>query len=201
MYIVWTISYPHHISLLSTAYDPRYIPSYTVGDMLWVTLCIVWTRSYPHHISLLSTAYDPRYIYTCVTHSIYCVVHSIYPQHMFPTVYTLSSTVYSHSICIPRYIAVMSTVYHPHYMYPQYITRYPQYMCCPHHMHMVWVTLTLFSTAYVPQHKMSSTAYTHSICTPYILWVYAVDTTCICCGSHMVWVHMSCADVTWISCG
>ena len=187
--------YPHHISMLSTTYDPRYICTCVTHTIYCIVhgiypqhishsiyphhmMCypqhiahsiynhIPWVYDvdnlhiycgqpcYPHHISMLSTAYDPRYICTCVTHSIYCVVHSIYPQHMFPTVYTVSSTVYVHSICIPRYISVMSTVYHPHYMYPQYITRYPQHMCYPHHMHMVWVTLTLFSTAYVPQHKM-----------------------------------------------
>ena len=103
-------------------------------------------------------------------------------------------TTYTHSRCSPRYMVVISTVYHPHYMYPQHVTRHPHYMCYPHHMYMVWVTLTLFPTAYDPRHKLFSTAYTHGIYTPDIPWVYAVDTTCICRGSHMPWVHMSSAD-------
>ena len=126
---------------------------------------------------------------TSYTHSICC------PRYMI-----VMPTAYTHGICTPRYIVVMSTVYLPHYTHPQYITRYPHHMCYPHHMHMVWVTLSLFSTAYIPQHKKLSTAYTHSICTPYILWVYGVDATCICCGSHMLWVHMSFADVSTIAC-
>ena len=120
---------------------------------------------------------------TAYTHSI-CS-----PRYM-----AVMPTTYTHSICSPRYMVVISTVYHPHYMYPQHITRHPHYMCYPHHMHMVWVTLTLFSTAYDPRHKLLSTAYTHSIYTPDIPWVYDVGKTCICCGYHMLWVHMSCAD-------
>ena len=120
---------------------------------------------------------------TVYTHSI-CS-----PRHR-----TVMPTAYTHSICSPRYMVVMPTAYHPHYMYPRHITRHPHYMCYPHHIHMVWVTLTLFPTAYGPRHMLFSTAYTHGIYTPDIPWVYAVDTTCICRGSHMPWVHMSSAD-------
>ena len=120
---------------------------------------------------------------TAYTHSICSPRH----RAVMPTTYT-------HSICSPRYMVVMPTAYHPHYMYPRHITRHPHYMCYPHHIHMVWVTLTLFPTAYGPRHMLFSTAYTHGIYTPDIPWVYAVDTTCICRGSHMPWVHMSSAD-------
>ena len=126
---------------------------------------------------------------TAYTHSICSPRH----RAVMPTTYT-------HSMCSPRYMVVISTVHHPHYMYPQHITRHPHYMCYPHHMHMVWVTLTLFPTAYDPRHKLFSTAYTHGIYTPDIPWVYAVDTTCICRGSHMPWVHMSSTDALPRSC-
>ena len=126
---------------------------------------------------------------TVYTHSICSPRH----RAVMPTAYT-------HSICSPRYMVVMPTAYHPHYMYPRHITRHPHYMCYPHHIHMVWVTLTLFPTAYDPRHKLFSTAYTHGIYTPDIPWVYAVDTTCICRGSHMPWVHMSSADVVERAC-
>ena len=167
--------------------------------MLWITCTYVVDnhvthityRCCPQHMVVISTSYTHNICFhsivvipTVYAHSICC------PQHM-----VVIPTLYTHSICNPRYMFVISTTYIPHYMSPQYIPRHPQHMCCPHHMHMVWVTLTLFSTAYAPQHKLLSTAYTHSICRPYILWVYAVDTTCICCGSHMLWVHMSSADV------
>ena len=107
---------------------------------------------------------------------------------------TVIPTAYIHGICNPRYMAGMPTAYLPHYILPHHITRRPHYMCSTRHMHMVWVTLTLFPTAYDPRHNLFSTSYTHGICTPDIPWVYAVDTTCICRGEHMPWVHMSSGD-------
>ena len=144
---------------------------------------------------MLSTAYYPRYISTFLTHTIYYVVHAIYThsicrlRHM-----TVIPTAYIHGICNPRYMAGMPTAYLPHYIRPHHITRRPHYMCSTRHMHMVWVTLTLFPTAYNPRHNLFSTSYTHGICTPDIPWVYAVDTTCICRGEHMPWAHMSSGD-------
>ena len=180
--------------MLSTAYYPRYIKSYTVGIWCGYQVYIVWRTMLP-----------TSYIY---------VVHGIY-RLFWPTLYTMSSTPYTHSICRlrhmtviptayihgicnPRYMAGMPTAYLPHYIRPHHITRRPHYMCSTRHMHMVWVTLTLFPTAYNPRHNLFSTSYTHGICTPDIPWVYAVDTTCICRGEHMPWVHMSSGDVVYI---
>ena len=150
--------------------------------MMWVytvdyVLYMMWayTVDYVLYMMWVSTAY---------THSI-----------CSPRYRAVMPTTYTHNICSPRYMVVISTPYHPHQMYPHHITRHPHYMCYPHHMHMVWGTLTLFPTAYDPRHKLFYTAYTHGIYTPDIPWVYAVDTTCICRGSHMPWVHMSSTDV------
>ena len=166
------------------------------GYMMWIPSVYSVENNVTHIIYLCC----PRYI----THGIY--------RLFWPTLYTMSSTPYTHSICRlrhmtviptayihgicnPRYMAGMPTAYLPHYIRPHHITRRPHYMCSTRHMHMVWVTLTLFPTAYDPRHNLFSTSYTHGICTPDIPWVYAVDTTCICRGEHMPWVHMSSGDV------
>ena len=113
-----TTCYPHHMSMLSTTYGPRYIQSCR-GYMMWIT-CI---HSVDNHVTHI--------IYRCC------------PQHVTHGIHVLPPTV-----CYPHHMSMLSTSCDPRYMqsyrgYMMWITciysvdnhvTHIIYRCCPQHM-------------------------------------------------------------------
>ena len=150
VHIIWcvihsispTVRYPHHISMLSTSYDPLYTCT-TANSMLPTSYIYVVHSIWPTVYTIIYRGY--MMWITCIYSMDNHVTHIIYrcgPQHMTYGIYVFCDPHYI--LCRPRHIP---TAYVPHGIWSR----------CPRHIPTAYVAHGIWS--WYPQYI------THTICT------------------------------------